>query len=226
MCNLGRETSKIGQQCYLGDRDRSNCRWLRMLFAEAEYDANFCLEALKERGWLRDCPEEKGVVVTPAGWARIEGIETIRSSPERPAFVAMWFGHDKRSETTAFMSDVFENHIKPAIKTAGYKCERVDLVPHNDFIMDKVLGMIRVAPFVVADFTGNRNGVYFEAAFARGLGTTVIHTCQKKHFKKAHFDIKQVNTIEWDTPEELAEKLHHRIVGTLGPGPYLAESSK
>lgn len=78
--------------------------------------------------------------------------------------------------------------------------------------------MIRVAPFVVADFTGNRGGVYFEAGFARGLNIPVIHTCRKSRFDAAHFDIQQINTIVWEQPEELDEMLLHRIRGTLGEG--------
>jgi len=132
----------------------------------------------------------------------------------------MWFGDDSSNESRAFMQDLYENHVRSAIENAGYHCDRVDLIPHNDFIMDKVLGMIRLAPFVVADYTGNRNGVYFEAGFARGLGIPVIHTCRADHFERAHFDIKQINTITWSEPEELAEKLYHRIAGTLGLGPY------
>ena len=71
--------------------------------------------------------------------------------------------------------------------------------------------MIRAAPFVVADFTGNRNGVYFEAGYARAIGNTVIHTCRTKHFAKAHFDIKQINTLTWDEPEDLFKKLVKRL---------------
>ncbi|HUU98399.1 MAG TPA: hypothetical protein VM487_21915 [Phycisphaerae bacterium] len=220
ICNLGRETSDVGLPCHHGERSPSGAGWLAMFFAKAEYDANYYLKALIERGWIVDCADRESVEVTPAGWARIEELERTRSSPERPAFVAIWFGDDAQEETTAFMSEVFEDYIKPAIEKAGYRAERVDLVPHNDFVMDKVLGMIRVAPFVVADFTGNRNGVYFEAGVARGLGIPVIHTCRAGDFDRAHFDIKQINTIVWSEPEELGEKLYHRIAGTLGPGPY------
>jgi hypothetical protein len=225
LLNLGRGTQTVGQACRLGKRVFGGGQWFSILFAESESEANFYIMALQERGFIRDTPEDEGVIVTAAGWARIEELERTTSSTGNPAFVAMWFGDDQEKETTSFMSGVFNDHIKPPIEKAGYKCDRVDLAPHNDFVMDKVLGMIRVAPFVVADFTGNRNGVYFEAGFARGLGIPVIHTCQEGHFEGAHFDIKQVNTIVWATPEVLGEKLYHRLAGTLGLGPYLSESS-
>ena len=34
-----------------------------------------------------------------------------------------------------------------------------------------------------------------------------------------HFDIRQYNTIDWDTPDELAVRLQRRIEATLGKGP-------
>ena len=61
--------------------------------------------------------------------------------------------------------------------------------------MDKVLGDIRLSPFVVADFTEHRNGVYLEAGFARGLGLRVVHTCRKDHMDKAHFDTAHSTTL-------------------------------
>jgi nucleoside 2-deoxyribosyltransferase len=85
--------------------------------------------------------------------------------------------------------------------------------------MDKILGDIRMAPFVVADFTGHRNGVYLEAGFARGLGLPVIHTCRSDELDNAHFDTAQLNHVVWTTPDELRSKLFHRIAGTIGLGP-------
>jgi nucleoside 2-deoxyribosyltransferase len=118
------------------------------------------------------------------------------------------------------MGALYENGIAPAVTRAGYRVTRVDLQEHNDFIMDQVLGDIRLAPFVIADFTGNRGGVYLEAGFARGLGTPVIHTCSESDFNDAHFDIQQINTIRWVQPEDVLDRLFHRIRGTIGEGPY------
>lgn len=70
---------------------------------------------------------------------------------------------------------------------------QLDQVEHNEHIMDKILAMIRIAPFVVADFTHHRNGVYFEAGFAKGLGIPVVSCCRQDEFEKAHCDTKQLN---------------------------------
>ena len=42
-------------------------------------------------------------------------------------------------------------------------------------------GRPRHGGLVVADFTGHRGGVYFEAGFARGLGIPVVWTCHKEY---------------------------------------------
>lgn len=103
--------------------------------------------------------------------------------------------------------------IKNAIEGAGYSPLIVDEV-HNESdktIPDKIFASIRQARFCVADFSGHRNGVYFEAGFAVGLGIPVIYTCEKKEFEGAHFDIKQLQQIIYETPEELQEKLQAKI---------------
>lgn len=144
---------------------------------------------------------------------------------EDPVFVAMWFGVKEKKEdgdkTEEEMRRMYDEGIKPAVEDAGYRVTRVDLVEHNEWIMDQVMAGIRAAPFVVADFTGHRNGVYFEAGFARGLGKTVIHTCEKEDLEKAHFDTQQLNHVLWTTPDELRKKLHLRIIGSpIGRGPH------
>jgi hypothetical protein len=72
---------------------------------------------------------------------------------------------------------------------------------------------IRRAQFLIADFTGHRNGVYFEAGFGLGLGKTVIWTCRKKDFtlERVHFDTRPYNHIVWETHDELRQKLTDRI---------------
>jgi nucleoside 2-deoxyribosyltransferase len=136
----------------------------------------------------------------------------------------MWFGVSEKSDptdmTTVEMKRIYEKGIRPAVEAAGYRVTRVDLEEFNDCIMDKVLGDIRAAPFVVADFTGHRNGVYLEAGFARGLGHPVIQTCAESHMDKAHFDTRHLNHICWKDASDLRERLLQRIRGTIGVGPY------
>lgn len=79
----------------------------------------------------------------------------------------------------------------------------------------------------MADLTGYRGGVYWEAGFAYGLGLPVIYTCHKSWLKPeyndnneitregVHFDVEHRNMILWDNVEELKIKLENRIAAVI-----------
>jgi len=215
LCNLARRSPTAGYDVDVPPDDTA------FAFAQTPDEAQYHINALVASGLLNGKfvfrSQPSNFSLTPKGWSRFEELTHGTSAPENPVFVAMWFGG---TEEKSNMDEAYSQAIELAVTEAGYKVTRVDLVEHNDWIMDQVLGDIRLAPFVVADFTGNRGGVYLEAGFARGLGIPVIHTCREKDFKGAHFDIQQINTINWTTPEELRKKLYHRILGTIGQGPH------
>jgi len=119
----------------------------------------------------------------------------------------MWFSEETRA--------AYEGGIEPAIKDAGFKPIRVDLKEHNNEIPDEIIAEIRDCEFMVADFTGQRAGVYYEAGFAMGLGRKVIWCCRKNEIDKLHFDTNHKNHIAWETPPELREKLRRRIRATI-----------
>ncbi len=114
------------------------------------------------------------------------------------------------------LTDAYERGIKPAIKDdCGFDSIRLDREHHNEKICDRILAEIRLAQFMVADFTLHRAGAYFEAGFEMGLGRPVIWTCRKDEMPKAHFDTRQYNHIEWETPQELRAQLTDRIRATI-----------
>ena len=147
----------------------------------------------------------KALKVTPDGWARLQPAGS-GGIPGR-AFVAMSFDPS--------MDDAYASGIRPGAKDTGIEALRVDRIHHNEKICDKMLAEIRLAQFVVADFTLQRAGVYFEAGFAMGLGRPVICTCRKDDFEHVHFDTRQYNHIVWETPAELRTKLADRIRATI-----------
>lgn len=143
------------------------------------------------------------------GWERM--LELRRTRPaSRQAFVAMWFSDETR--------DAWLKGIQPALDETGYDPVRVDLIEHNDPIDDLILLEIRRSGLMVADFTGHRNGVYFEAGFAMGLDIPVIRTCREDEIGELHFDTRQYNHIVWNAPEDLKESLIRRIEATAGQG--------
>lgn len=137
------------------------------------------------------------------------------------AFVAMWFSGE--------MDSAYQNAIKPAIESeecGHFKAFRVDKKEHNNDITDEIIAEIKASRFVVADMTGYRGGVYYEAGYARGLGKEVIITCRKDWFdgdekdgewikERIHFDINHLNIIVWETEGELKQRLINRIRATI-----------
>ena len=115
----------------------------------------------------------------------------------------MWF--DER------MVPIYEQGIAPGIIASGMTPLMINRKEHVERIDDQIMLEIRKSRFVVADFTGHRSGVYFEAGFAIGLGIPVVWTCRKDELNTLHFDIRQYNMIDWQTPDELRLRLAARL---------------
>lgn len=151
--------------------------------------------------------------ISVAGWRRLEALRTVTAG-RRQAFVAMWFS----PETDA----AWVNGFVPGISRSRYFSPfRIDRKEHNNKIDDEIVAEIRRSGLLVADFTGQRGGVYFEAGLAQGLGLPVIWTCSRGDIANAHFDTRQYSHILWETPEELADALDKRIRATVLPVGYL-----
>lgn len=63
----------------------------------------------------------------------------------------------------------------------------------------------------VADFSFHSNEVYFESGFALGQGKKVIYTYSKEEFGNAHFDIRPLQHIIYESPEQLSKELVNKI---------------
>jgi hypothetical protein len=144
--------------------------------------------------------------VTADGWTRLSTVPF--GGVPGTCFVAMWFDSS--------LDPAYDVGIEPAVEgDCGFRVIQLARVQHNDNINDKIIADIRAAQFIVADFTGHRGGVYFEAGYALGLGRPVIWTCRKDHFSETHFDTRPYNYVVWETPEELRSKLASRIRATI-----------
>ena len=164
----------------------------------------------KSLDWLRKDADSAGIscIVTPGGWSEFETRKAANIESEK-VFVAMWFD--------PAMNDAYEQGIRPAIEEdAGFKSIRVDAVEHTGKIDDRIIAEIRESRFLVADFTGHRGGVYFEAGYAMGMGLPVIWACRADEIDKAHFDTRQYNHVRWSNPAELRDKLALRIRAAVG----------
>jgi hypothetical protein len=154
------------------------------------------------------------VILTPHGIMQAEELSRSDAASTQ-GFVAMWFDPSPH--------DAWTNGFYPGIRAAGFRPLRLDKEDYIGGIADEVMAQIRRSRFVVADYTGQRKSVYFEAGFALGLGLRVIPTCRADEVPKLHFDIKHLNTLPWNTPAELADGLNRRIRAVVGVGPIAAD---
>jgi nucleoside 2-deoxyribosyltransferase len=153
--------------------------------------------------------EGKGIV-QPSYRLTIDGLRDIEPGAGRgipgTCFVAMWF--DKS------LNAAYDEGICAAIeRDCALRALRVDREQHNDKIDDFIMASIRSAQFVVADVTGQRQGVYFEAGWAMGLGKPVIWSCREDDVKNIHFDTRQFNHVVWSDVTELRRGIAARIRG-------------
>jgi ribosomal protein L32 len=175
-------------------------------YAKDAGEFEYFIEKAQELGYLERGADIDWLRLGLDGWKRISELrkDEIRSNQ---AFVAMWFSKD--------LDDAWLKGLKPALEQTVYVPLRIDLSQHNEKIDDRIIAEIRKSSLVVADFTGQRGGVYFEAGFAMGLGKPVIWTCREDDVEKLHFDTRQYNHIVWNDAKDLKEKLVLRIEATL-----------
>jgi hypothetical protein len=117
------------------------------------------------------------------------------------------------------------------LREVGYSPYRVDFDPHDQPIDNKIIAEIRRSRIVLAECTGIRPSVYFEAGLAMGLGTELIWTCfdpnvvpkdettfgAPKHedggywFERLAFDTRQYPFLRWATLAQLKQAIADRV---------------
>jgi len=195
---LGDRSDHPGDQVGIGPDD------FVLFDAKTPSEVTFHLESLIDQGLIRRAPGDR-FVVTSEGWKRLSS--SAPGGTLGTCFVAMSFDPS--------LNEFYDNGMVPAIRDCGFAELRVDRVEHNDNITDRILAGIRSAQFMVADFTLQRQGVYYEAGFAQGLGRIVVWTCRDTDRDNLHFDTRQMNHVIWTDAADLRRKLTDRIRATI-----------
>lgn len=182
---------------------------LDKLYLKDEGELEFYLGTLKHKGLV----ELDLTFLWPASIS-FEGLNYLASLENeghisKNCFVAMSFSEDRKPHRVA---------IEAAIKATGYEAVFIDTqhLDSDKTINDRIIAGIRACKFCVADFTQQRNGVYFEAGFALGLGKPIIYTCEKDDFEKnSHFDLKPFQHILYNSAEELRTGLEAKVLAWI-----------
>lgn len=213
---------------YFGQRLDINSEILyRELFCVDKQELSNIFETLRKYGYIsyNGLPHSGNIF---QAWIEMDGLRYYENNLRQKqrshqGFVAMWFNDKADPENhKPNMSNVYAKAIKPAIENENqFNAVRIDCVEYCNDINDEMIAQIRKSKFMVADLTGYRGGVYYEAGFAEGLGLPVIYTCHKKwlegipekNIEKVHFDINHKNIIIWeeDKLEDFKARLINRI---------------
>jgi hypothetical protein len=196
-------------------------KWLAIASANDANELNWLVrEVLAENNFVEftkqmESFENRGIsrlILTARGWGEIERIRNVNRE-SATAFVAMSF----RPEFVP----LYDQGIAPGIAAAGFEPIRVDRKEYNDKIDDEIVASIKKSRFLVADFSVDRGGIYFEAGYALGFGIPVIWLVRQAEKDAIHFDNRQYNFIRWEPNDYavLAKALRNRIEATIGHGP-------
>lgn len=125
-------------------------------------------------------------------------------------FVAMMF--------SAETSSTYEQVYKPVIQSLNYAAMRIDEKQFNGSIIGEITSEITNSIALIADLTGNRGGVYYEAGIARGLQLCnhpikLVLTCRRDFFdsERVHFDVSGDNIVLYENDDDLKNKLSMRL---------------
>lgn len=178
----------------------------------------FIMKYLIESGYIVNLPtvDLKGLthmvirngvlslVLTESAWKKVYDVQKEQIN-NKNVFVAMKFGEETQA---------LREKIKEGLE--GYNVRIMDEIEHNHQIVPEMLYEIRNSKFVIAELSHHNNGAYYEAGYALGIGKEVIHICKKSELINGlHFDVAQVNTIVYDSIDEIPEKLKKRIQATI-----------
>lgn len=119
-------------------------------------------------------------------------------------FVAMSFDTSMSETREAIRTAVLQNNYDPIIIDE-------ELIDSSQTINDAIIVALKSCCFCIADFSQQKDGVYFESGFAAGLGRPVIYTCQKEWFDKSHFDTNHFPHIIYTTNDDLIDQLDKKI---------------
>ena len=181
--------------------------YVNSLFFKDTEECNFYIQVLDNSGLIVSENNYEGYCIqynfTFKGLNKIfESLENGKNSNN--CFIAMSFGIGMTEIRTA---------IKEAVSDTGFNPLLIDEihVESEQTINDGIIANIKKARFCIADFTQQKDGVYFEAGYALGRGLKVIYTCKENDFKETHFDTNHFPHIIYNTQDELKKRLIDKI---------------
>jgi hypothetical protein len=196
-----------GQVTEIGDEKMGI---MKKCYFKNEHEYLFYFRTLKQAGFISGdivenaTPTPIRFSLTYDGLAELSRLSDEGAKSKR-CFVAMSF-------------DSEDENIFHTIKAACYEANQYDAfridqehLESHQTINDGIIAAIKKSKFCIADFTKQKDGVYFEAGYAVGRGMKVIYTCHEKDWENTHFDVDHFPHIIYKSPEELKRRLIDKI---------------
>lgn len=181
---------------------------------ESNEEAWILIDKIKKHGSVFNHCDNLVALLRQLYKRKYDGVTLPPITKRNQIFIAMMFSE----ETDLF----YENAYKPVIQEMNYSVMRIDEKEYTGSVINEIQSEITDSVALIADLTGNRGGVYFEAGIARGLQMCnhpikLILTCQKDFFdtQKVHFDVSGDNILLYNDIEDLKMKLKSRIEAVL-----------
>lgn len=167
------------------------------------------LNYIESKGWFEELLRFSGggahLSLTGEGISHAEDIINPNYKSKQ-VFVAMSFNHK--------LDTLYSDAIQEAVKHCQLTALRSKDFDFNDEVIKNIQFQIDRSRFVIADFTDNRPGVYYEAGYATGRNIPVVYCCKESDKVNIHFDIDHFNFIFWSDLEGLRSDLIKRITNT------------
>lgn len=122
-------------------------------------------------------------------------------------FVLMPFAHERD------LQSVYNQHIKPVVSQAGFRCVRADDINDISGVMQSVWESINRARLIIADLTNRNPNVFYELGIAHTLGKPVIIITQSMDF--IPLDLRHLRCIIYEFNPNTIKKFEETLVKTI-----------
>jgi len=214
LLSLFKMQTEDGKRMYLNLMEEKN--WASNYFKNKE-ECFFYFKGLDEDNLIKLYDNgygDRGVSYSITHKGLLKATEILKESKQDKSFPQK-SDSDSCFIAMSFDPEVFKirNIIKTIVSKNGYRPIIIDEenISSEQTIPEAIRNSIKNSKFLIADFTKQSRGVYFESAYAIGLGKPVINTCLKEDFNSSHFDVKQLQHILYDNEEDLKFKLDQKI---------------
>jgi hypothetical protein len=141
-------------------------------------------------------------------------MESERTSQKRACFVVMPFsGRTLNPQGIAPWDEIYRDHIKPTVESAGLGCFRADEIVRPGSVIADVVEAVASSFLVVAEMTGQNPNVFYELGVRHALSRRTILLAQS--VDDIPFDLRDFRTIVYSFTPRGARHLETALLEAI-----------